>query len=138
MFNEYSIAPVCAVIRRKDCNSMIEKINLADTLWDFALRTKEEGMPDFSADFDFSDTMTLPNTVQQQKKPPVTDERSDGFLTDPYRFEGYAVYSRTVTISPKNQNSEIFLVLERTRTSTVWINGKKSGNCKQSLLRSPL
>lgn len=106
---------------------MIEKINLADTSWSFALRTKEEGMPDIAAGFDFTDTVTLPSTVQQKKKSPVTDERSDSFLTDPYRFEGCAVYGRTVTLSPKNPDSEIFLVLERTRTSYVWVNGKKAG-----------
>ncbi|MDE7278824.1 MAG: hypothetical protein K2N26_03770, partial [Oscillospiraceae bacterium] len=106
---------------------MIEKINLADTSWNFALRSKEEGMPDIAAGFDFKDTITLPSTVQQKKKPPVTDERSEGYLTDPYRFEGYAVYGRTVMLSPKNPDSEIFLVLERTRTSAVWVNGKKAG-----------
>lgn len=105
---------------------MIEKINLAGSLWDFALRTKEEGMPGI-AGIDFADTITLPSTVQQMKKPPVTEERSDGFLTDPYRFEGYALYRRTVTLSPKDPDSEIFLVLERTRTSSVWVNGKKAG-----------
>ncbi|MDE6746290.1 MAG: beta-glucuronidase, partial [Oscillospiraceae bacterium] len=111
---------------------MIEKINLSGTSWSFALRTKEEGMPDVSAGFDFGDTAVLPSTVQQEKKPPVTDERSDGFLTDPYRFEGYAVYGRTVNVSPKNLGSDVFLVLERTRTSHVWVNGKSAGT-KNSL-----
>ncbi|MCI9409601.1 MAG: beta-glucuronidase [Oscillospiraceae bacterium] len=108
---------------------MVEKINLAGSSWDFALRSKEEGMPDIS-DVGFADTITLPSTVQQMKKPPVTKERSDGFLTDPYRFEGYAFYRRTVTVSPQKPgcvDCEVFLSLERTRTSTVWINGKKAG-----------
>jgi len=108
---------------------MIEKINLAGSSWDFALRSKEEGIP-VIADVDFDDTITLPSTVQQMKKPPVTEERSDGFLTDPYRFEGYAFYRRTVTVSPQKtgcEDCEVFLSLERTRTSSVWINGKKAG-----------
>ncbi len=108
---------------------MIEKINLAGSSWDFALRSKEEGMP-VIADIDFGDTITLPSTVQQMKKPPVTEERSDGFLTDPYRFEGYAFYRRTVTVSPQKsgcENCDVFLSLERTRTSSVWVNGKKAG-----------
>lgn len=108
---------------------MVEKINLAGSSWDFALRSKEEGMPDIS-DVGFADTITLPSTVQQMKKPPVTKERSDGFLTDPYRFEGYAFYRRTVTVSPQKPgcgDCEVFLSLERTRTSSVWVNGKKAG-----------
>ena len=90
---------------------MVEKINLAGSSWDFALRSKEEGMPDIS-DVGFADTITLPSTVQQMKKPPVTKERSDGFLTDPYRFEGYAFYRRTVTVSPQKPgcgDCEVFL-----------------------------
>lgn len=108
---------------------MVEKINLAGSSWDFALRSKEEGMPDIS-DVGFADTITLPSTVQQMKKPPVTEEHSDGFLTDPYRFEGYAFYRRTVIVSPQKpgcEYCEVFLSLERTRTSSVWINGKKAG-----------
>ncbi|MCM1022757.1 MAG: hypothetical protein NC395_01700 [Prevotella sp.] len=106
---------------------MMEKINLAGTSWKFALRSREEGMPDIGAGFAFDGEITLPSTVQQEKKSPVTDERSDGYLTDPHSFEGYALYGRTVTVSPKKPDSEVFLVLERTRTTTVWVNGKNAG-----------
>lgn len=101
---------------------MIEKINLAGS-WSFALFNEK---PDLDT-VCFSDTITLPSTVQQQKKPPVTDERSDGYLTDPYRFEGYALYERTIRFSPKKADCEIFLIMERTRTSSVWINGVFAG-----------
>ncbi len=89
--------------------------------WKFRL-SKEK--PDINAPFD--DVITLPSTVQQMKKPPVTDERSDGYLTDPHRFEGYALYERTVTDLP--QEGERFLVLERTRTSSLWVNGQFAGS----------
>ena len=102
---------------------MIEKFLLTSEDWSFRL-SKEK--PDINAGFE--DTIRLPSTVQQKKKPPVTDERSDGFLTDPYRFEGYALYERTVTISPKKADCEMFLVLERTRTSNLWIDGKHVGS----------
>lgn len=101
---------------------MIEKITLTSEKWKFML-SKEK--PDINTPF--ADSVILPSTVQQLKKSPVTDERSDGYLTDPHRFEGYAVYERTVNISPKKKDSEIFLVLERTRTSTLWINGSLVG-----------
>ena len=89
--------------------------------WKFRL-SKEK--PDINVPFD--DVIKLPSTVQQMKKPPVTDERSDGYLTDPYSFEGYALYERTVTDLPKD--GELFLVLERTRTSSLWLNGQYAGS----------
>ncbi|MBP1561853.1 MAG: beta-glucuronidase [Oscillospiraceae bacterium] len=101
---------------------MTEKINLTGEKWSFLL-SKEKPVPNSV----FEDAVFLPSTVQQLKKPPVTDERSDGFLTDPYRFEGYALYERTVNISPKKEGCAVFLVLERTRTSNVWINGEFAG-----------
>lgn len=101
---------------------MIEKFTLTSEKWSFLI-SKEK--PDINAVPD--DTVGLPSTVQQLKKSPATDERSEGFLTDPHRFEGYALYERTVSICPKRSGCDIFLVLERTRTSSVWINGSFVG-----------
>ena len=101
---------------------MTEKIHLTYEKWNFLL-SKEK--PDINVNFE--DTATLPSTVQQLKKPPVTDERSAGYLTDPYRFEGYALYERTVKIAPKKQGCRVFLVMERTRTSNLWIDGNFIG-----------
>lgn len=102
---------------------MTKKINLTEIKWNFKLSNE---MPDIQTDF--TDSISLPSTVQQEKKPPLTDEKSDGFLTDPYRFEGYALYERTVSISPDQPDSEIFFVMERTRTSHLWIDGKYVGS----------
>ena len=102
---------------------MTKKIIFTGEKWNFKLSNE---MPDIHTDF--TDNISLPSTVQQEKKPPLTDERSDGFLTDPYRFEGYALYERTVNISPDKSDSEIFFVMERTRTSHLWIDGKYAGS----------
>ncbi|MCM1524825.1 MAG: beta-glucuronidase [Ruminococcus sp.] len=101
----------------------MKKINLADTPWDFAVSTEK---PDINEAL--TDTVILPSTVQQMKKTPVTDERSDGYLTDPHSFEGYALYRRNASVNI-NDDEEAFLVLERTRTSNVWINGSFAGSC---------
>ena len=58
----------------------------------------------------------------------LSDERNDGFLTDPYRFDGYALYERAVRIAPDRSDSEIFFVMVRTRTSHLWIDGKYAGS----------
>ena len=101
---------------------MIEKFLLTSEKWNFLL-SKEK--PDIKTEL--TDTIRLPSTVQQMKKPPLTDERSDGFLTDPYRFEGYALYERIVSFTPKNSDCGVFLVMERTRTTNLWIDGKFVG-----------
>lgn len=109
---------------------MIEKFTLTSEKWSFLL-SKEKPV----ANAALNDTVRLPSTVQQLKKSPVTDERSDGFLTDPHRFEGYAVYEREVTVRPKKPDCEMFLVLERTRTSSLWVNGSFLGT--QNSICSP-
>lgn len=101
---------------------MIEKILLTNEKWNFRISSEKPGIND-----GFSDFVRLPSTVQQLKKSPVTDERSEGFLTDPHRFEGYALYERTLKLVPKKSDCEIFLVMERTRTSSLWINGSFVG-----------
>ena len=101
---------------------MIEKIHLTYEKWNFLL-SKEK--PDVNAVFE--DTIALPSTIQQMKKSPVTDERSAGYLTDPHRFEGYALYERTIKFTPKKQDCKVFLVMERTRTSSLWIDGELVG-----------
>ncbi|MCM1328191.1 MAG: beta-glucuronidase [Ruminococcus sp.] len=101
---------------------MIEKFLLTSEKWNFLL-SKEK--PEVGAEL--SDAVFLPSTVQQLKKSPKTEERSDGFLTDPYRFEGYAVYERIVNFTPKTADCDVFLVMERTRTTNLWIDGKHVG-----------
>lgn len=101
---------------------MIEKFLLTNEKWNFLL---SETKPEITAEL--ADTIRLPSTVQQMKKPPLTEERSDGFLTDPYRFEGYALYERIVNFTPKNADCGVFLVMERTRTTSLWIDGKFVG-----------
>ena len=99
---------------------MINYIDLTDKDWDFHL---SKDKPDINVQF--SDTIPLPSTVSQRKKSPVTDERSDGYLTDPHRFDGCALYRRTFTLA--KDNCDYILTLERTRTTSVWINGTFAG-----------
>ncbi|MCD7731674.1 MAG: beta-glucuronidase [Oscillospiraceae bacterium] len=97
---------------------MIDKINLANTEWSFTLSADK---PDINCPC--SDFAVLPSTVSQLKKSPVSNERNDGYLSDPYRFDGYAVYERMINVEIASPDEELFLVLERTRTTEVWIDG---------------
>lgn len=102
--------------------AVTDKINLADSPWKFRLCGNDH--PDINDVF--NDTINLPSTVSAAEKAPLTDERSDGFLTDPRRFEGFAVYERTVDVH-KDDDCDVFLVMERTRTSSLYINGSHAG-----------
>lgn len=101
---------------------MMDQIFLTDQKWKLHI-SKE--MPEFPVEFE--DSICLPSTVQQQKKTPVTSERSDSYLTDPHAFEGYAVYERTVDVGSDKRDRDIFFVMERTRMTKLWINGSFVG-----------
>ena len=48
--------------------------------------------------------------------------RETGCLTDPFLFEGYAWYSKEISLEEENLGKNIFLYLERTRMTKVWID----------------
>ena len=82
----------------------------------------------------FDDRISLPSTVSQAGKSPLTGERSAGYLTDPRAFQGYALYRREISFAP-DPSRDLFLILEKTRVSTLYINGKKVG--RQDSLCTP-
>lgn len=96
---------------------MICTYDLSRNLWSFGL----SGEP-ISFDAPLSDTISLPSTVSQTKKSPYNTDRTPANLTDPYFFEGYALYRTAVTLSPDTA-CDYILHLERTRTTQVWVNG---------------
>lgn len=96
------------------------KIDLSGE-WKFLL-SKEKPNVDFCC----TDDIVLPSTVSQQKKSPFCEIREDGFLGDPYKFEGYALYKKSFEIKTAD-DEEYFLVLERTRISEVYVNGGFAG-----------
>lgn len=101
---------------------MIEKIQLTDSSWRYFLSKEEPG-----EQIIFGGEAWLPSTVSQAQLSPLTQERSDGYLTDPYRYEGYIVYEREIRLDAPTEEL-LYLVLERTRTTKVWINGVYVGS----------
>ncbi len=101
---------------------MIEKIQLTDSSWRYFL-SKEEPEEQIA----FCGEAELPSTVSQLRLSPLTQERSEGYLTDPYRYEGYVVYEREIDLSAAGDDL-LYLVLERTRTARVWVNGRYIGS----------
>lgn len=101
---------------------MIEKIQLTDSSWQYFLSKEEPG-----EQVACGGEVWLPSTVSQAGLSPLTRERSDGYLTDPHRYEGYIVYEREAELAAPGEDL-LYLVLERTRTTKVWVNGMYMGS----------
>ena len=99
-------------------------------IWNFQLDEAQQGVQ-----WPYNDTITLPGTTSHAKKGKPNDSYETGFLTDKYKFEGSAWFSREVTIDEECSDKNCFLYLERTRITTVWIDGKEVGT--QDSLSTP-
>ena len=99
---------------------MIDYIDLSGE-WSLELDEKMEGKS-----LPFSDSIMLPNSTSNAKKGKFNENRETGFLTDTYAFEGWAWFSREVDLSPA-VGKNAFIFFERTRISTLFIDGKEIG-----------
>ncbi|RHT93437.1 beta-glucuronidase [Clostridium sp. AM27-31LB] len=105
---------------------MIKKIDLSG-IWNFELDPDKKGIEARLFDKTKNDTITLPGTTSIAKKGTFSDKKETGFLTDPYLFEGYAWYSKDVHIDESDTDKNIFLFLERTRLTKIWIDDTFAG-----------
>lgn len=101
---------------------MINSISLSGN-WKLHIETECGGIPAAYEDF-----IDLPDTLSNAKKVPYTDWKADGFLTDAYPYEGYAWFSRTIEVNDDYSDKNVFLFLERTRISTVYVDGCRVGS----------
>ncbi|QAA34542.1 sugar-binding domain-containing protein [Clostridium manihotivorum] len=105
---------------------MYTKIDLSGT-WDFELDEKKKGIK-----YPFNDKILLPGTTSNSQKGKKNKSIEVGCLTDEYKFEGYAWFSKEIEVPDDIYDKTSFLYLERTRITTVWINNVKVGT-KNSL-----
>ena len=89
--------------------------------WEFCL---DKDMKGGSVVFD--DTMMLPGTTSDQKKGEYNENRETGFLTDTYKFEGWAWFRKKVNFD-RLGCSVVKLFLERTRITTLFIDEEEIG-----------
>lgn len=104
----------------------MKKIDLKGT-WGFCLDQDKKGIKDNYYKITFEDKIDLPSTVSTAKKGIPSEVENTGYLTDPYQFEGYTWYTKTVEF-PDVKGKEFFLVLERTRISHLWIDDTYIGS----------
>lgn len=110
---------------------MIKRMDLSGD-WAFALDADKTGIEQGIFRSLPTDTITLPGTTSIAKKGTPSDKKEIGFLTDPYLFEGYAWYAKEITLDKDSKNKNIYLHLERTRLTRVWVNDVEVG-CRDSL-----
>lgn len=100
---------------------MLTKIDLSGP-WKVQLDEHKSGLR-----LPFDDEMELPGTTSHARKGARNDAVEIGHLTDEYRFEGWAWFSREVDIPEELAGMTAHLYLERTRVTTVWIDGREAG-----------
>jgi hypothetical protein len=100
---------------------MLTRIGLEGT-WELRLDANKEGLRQ-----PLGDTMMLPGTTSHARKGKRNEAVETGALTDAYKFEGYAWFSREVDIPEALDGVACTLYLERTRVTTVWVDGREIG-----------
>lgn len=99
----------------------MNKINLHGQ-WNFELDDKKIGINEKFFNKKLNDTITLPTTTSEAKKGKVNTDIELGCLTDLYKFEGYAWFSKEIYFLENNGEKIIELMMERTRITHVWID----------------
>lgn len=110
---------------------MLTKMNLEGT-WNLHLDEQKTDSESFPL---YTDTISLPNTTSHAQKGRKNEAVLVGSLTDEYLFEGYAWFSKDIVIPHHLAGKRCFLHLERTRITTLWIDGVLYGT--QNSLSTP-
>lgn len=96
--------------------------------WGLQLDTAGAGIaPDWLTKF-CTDSLFLPGTTDMGKKGTYnTDMTLTTSLSREYVFEGKALYTKQVDIPEEWDGTSVRLVMERTKPTTIWIDGKEVG-----------
>lgn len=113
-----------AVLGLAACTPDEERIDLSG-VWQFALDRKGAAKPGDA----MSDTIVLPGTTDTNRKgDPIEWKGETTHLSRPYSYKGRAWYRRTVTIPEKWAGEHVYLTLERTKPSEVYVDGVLVGS----------
>ena len=100
----------------------MQKLDLSG-LWRVYLdETKQDELPAV-----YPDEMTLPSTTSAASLGKENPARETYFLTDAHKFEGYAWFMRRFDC-PDWSDCQVMLTLERTRKTTVYLDGRVIGH----------
>lgn len=78
-----------------------------------------------------TEPVSLPGTMDTNGKGIPNDRKGETTqLSRKVTYAGPAYYTRTVDIPRSWKDTDIRLFLERTRPTTVWVDGKRAGSCR--------
>lgn len=120
-------AGFCAACTRQLPPDTRSRISLEGN-WGLQLDTTGTGIaPDWLAK-SCTDSLFLPGTTDRGKKGAYnTDMTLTTGLSREYVFEGKALYTKQVRIPEEWDGTSVRLVMERTKPTTIWIDGKEVG-----------
>src|SRR5512133_3279406 len=95
--------------------------------WQFAIDSLNTGIKDKWFAVDLSDTIKLPGTTDLRKKGIRNTDTTTMHLNRVYRYEGPAWYRKKVSIPENFNGKHIVLIMERTKSSMVWIDDIQAG-----------
>lgn len=96
--------------------------------WAFNLDSLNKGFSENWQVASFSDSLFLPGTTDTNKKGalnPKMDETT--FLSREYTYVGKVWYMKNITIPEDWQNKRIGLYMERTKPTSIWVDGQFAG-----------
>ncbi|WP_138494347.1 sugar-binding domain-containing protein [Paenibacillus pinistramenti] len=108
---------------------MLHKMSLEGS-WRLQLDEQKEGLKQ-----PYQDSIELPGTTSHAQKGQKNEKIEIDALTDEYAFEGFAWFAKEIVIPEEFGGKTAVLFLERTRVTTVWIDGQEIGT--QSSLNTP-
>lgn len=103
---------------------MINTIDISGKWELFISENNRTSLPD-----NYNDSIILPDTLSDAAKVAENKNRDEGYLTDKYTFTGYAWFRRSCTLESDMTGLVSILTLERTRVSTLYIDGAEIGTC---------
>lgn len=104
-------------------------------VWEFAIDTANTGERDQWYLRTLDDNISLPGTMDLNQKGKINRDTTTMHLNRMYVYEGAAWYRRKVSIPAGFAGQHTRLVLERAKSTTVWIDSIKVGS--SALLQSP-
>ncbi len=103
------------------------RIDLQGT-WDFRLDSLDRGVEERWYISKLSDSIKLPGTTDTNKKGILNTKMDETtYLSRIYSYVGKAWYKRQVNIPDNWKGKTINLILERTKPTKVWVDGKEVG-----------
>lgn len=96
--------------------------------WEFQLDSLNQGVSQNWQTEGFSDSVQLPGTTDTNRKGVLNTKMDETtHLSRIYSYVGKAWYKKQINIPEEWKSKNIHLFLERTKPTTVWLDGKKIG-----------